>query len=125
MNLSKWSLFVTAILFATSASALLQIEMQDGCPVRVVDTTPQPDCPPEAACRNRGQTVHWQRADNGQDFSIRMTDTHIFENWGQGPCPVAQGGQVVCRIADDAPDGDYKYDVIADGCPLDPRLIVR
>lgn len=106
--------------------ALLQVNVVDGCPVGVDDTTPQPDCPENAACRDRGQTVHWQRSDGGLNFSLSFSDTSIFDGWGSGACTSsAQGGQIVCRIAETAASGDYKYDVEAEGCVLDPRLIIR
>jgi len=113
--------------FAGPARAALEIQMADGCPVAVVDTSPQPNCPEDAACRGRGDTVQWRRADGNQDFSISIDATDIFDQWGQGSCQSTAGtsGQILCRISDDAPTGDYKYDVEADGCVLDPRLVVR
>lgn len=115
------------MLFSAPALAALEIQMADGCPVGVVDTSPQPNCPEDAACRSRGDTVQWRRADGGQDFAIRIVASSIFDQWGQGSCqsPAGPSGQILCRISDDAPAGDYKYDVEADGCVLDPRLVVR
>lgn len=120
---------IAAAMLAVPAWASIDIEMRDGCPTGVVDTSPQPDCPANASCRNRGQTVHWRRADSGAAFSLNFhgAENQIFDNWGQGNCQSGSnpGGQLICRIADGAPANDYKYDVEADGCVLDPRLIIR
>jgi hypothetical protein len=124
-------LWVAVAMGALPAWSALEIEMADGCPQGVVDTSPQPNCPENAACRSRGGTVHWQRADRGGEFSLNFNgaESQIFANWGQGSCQSTStaGGQLVCEIADDAPTSEegYKYDVEADGCVLDPRLIIR
>lgn len=127
--MNMWAkVFICVVLLVSGSSvwALLQVNVVDGCPVGVVDTTPQPNCPENAACRNRGQTVHWQRSDGGMDFSLDFSDTSIFDGWGSGTCTSnAQGGQIVCRIAENAASGDYKYDVEAEECVLDPRLVIR
>ena len=119
-----------AIVFMLSMPALatLDIAMDGACPLGVSDSSPQPNCPPQAACRSRGNTVHWRR-DDGGNFSLNFygAESQIFENWGQGNCQSNSnsGGQLVCKIAADAQANDYKYDVEAEGCVLDPRLIIR
>lgn len=120
-----------AALITMPAWAALEIEMAAGCPQGVVDTSPQPNCPEFAACRTRGSNVNWRRADQGGAFSLNFygAESEIFSNWGQGTCQAnsTPGGQLSCRIADDAPVSEegYKYDVEAEGCVLDPRLIIR
>jgi hypothetical protein len=117
---------IAAVMLSTPAWATLQIEFEEGCAIGVNDLSPEPDCPDNAACRNRGQTVHWQ-ADRTFSLNFGGAESSIFEGWGQGNCQSNSnpGGQLSCRIAENAPKGGYDYDVKTDSCAMDPRLIIR
>ena len=119
-----------ALLAALPSHASLIIEVdENGCATGVLDQTPQPNCPEQTACRNRGGQVVWMHTVRDSDFSITFADTSLFANWGGEKCkskPAADGA-IRCRISDDAEEKSYKYDVgtTTECAPLDPYIRVR
>jgi hypothetical protein len=105
----------------------LLVRFERGCPQEVVPP-PVISCVspiPDAVCRDKGKKIVWVAVKDGaldpnQEFGL--SGVPATKPTGSS-CIQSHKGQLECRIDEDA-HGDYKYTVIAKGCPLDPRIYV-
>ena len=113
----------------------LMIKTDGQCAVSVDLVSSEDNCAGSAFAGNCGKNgkdcvcirdkkfITWQ-IDNGARFELQFDGTSPFK----GENPLKSGNNSKLKRKVDAPEGDYIYNVVVEGCPgqvYDPRIVLR